>query len=376
MARNWSAERTRRDVIRLSHAGLAGRTLLTEALTRLRQVLPVEAYFAATTDPATVLFTDAVGEGIPQAAAALFLTNELLGDDVNKFTELARGPESVRGLYAATGGVPTASPRYRDIMAPVGLGDELRAALRVGGACWGVLCLHRERSPSGFSDEEAAFLRSLAPHLAEGLRAAVLLEATEATPAADGPGLLLLADDLSLLAVTAAAERMMDELADRPHRGELPQVVTAVAARLKRLERDAEAADLMPRVRVRTRAGRWLVAHASRLAGANTESQGQIAVILEAAQPAEVAPLLLAAYALTPRETEIAALVLAGRSTEAIAAALVISPFTVQQHLRAMFEKVGVRSRRELVARVFAEQYAPRMRHETLMGVEAEGIPR
>jgi DNA-binding CsgD family transcriptional regulator len=369
-------ERTRREVIRLSHAGLAGRTLLTEALARLRQALPVEAYFAATTDPATVLFTDAVGDGIPQAAAPQFLTNELLDDDVNKFTELARGREVVRGVYAATAGVPTASPRYRDIMAPIGLGDELRAALRVGGACWGGLCLHRERSSSGFSDAEAAFLRSLAPHLAEGLRAAVLLETAEATPALDGPGLLLLADDLTPVALTAAAEHLLDELAERPYQGELPQVVTAVAARLQQLERDADVpADLMPRARVRSRAGRWLVAHASRLADSGAGARGRIAVILEAAQPAEVAPLLLAAYALTPRETELAALVLAGRSTDAIAAALVVSPFTVQQHLKAIFEKLGVRSRRELVARVFAEQYAPRLRQETPVGAEPQGVP-
>jgi len=118
----------------------------------------------------------------------------------------------------------------------------------------------------------------------------------------------------------------------------------------------------MPRVRLRTRGGRWLVAHASRLAGAGQD--GQIAVILKVAQPAEVAPLMLAAYALTPRETEVATLVLAGRPTDAIAAALFISPLTVQQHLKSMFEKVGVRSRRELVARVFTEHYAPRMMGE------------
>ncbi|MGH2584632.1 MAG: helix-turn-helix transcriptional regulator [Dehalococcoidia bacterium] len=226
-----------------------------------------------------------------------------------------------------------------------------------------MLCLHREQSPSGFAEDETAFLRSVTPHLAEGLRSAVLLDATGATEAADGPGLVLLADDLSVVAMTAAAQALLTEVAAWPPY-EVPGAILAVAARLKQLERDAEAPhDLMPRVRLRTRSGRWLVAHRSRLAGA--EPGGQIAVIVEVAQPLEVAPLLLAAYALTARETEVATLVLAGRSTEAIAAALVVSPLTVQQHLKAIFEKMGVRSRREIMARVFADHYAPRMLKNT-----------
>ncbi|MFJ9368711.1 helix-turn-helix transcriptional regulator [Nocardia sp. NPDC101769] len=57
------------------------------------------------------------------------------------------------------------------------------------------------------------------------------------------------------------------------------------------------------------------------------------------------------------REHEIAALVLAGNSTPQIAATLVVSPFTVQQHLKSIFEKSGVRSRRELVANLLAVHY-------------------
>lgn len=70
MAPDQSKERARRDIIRLSHAGLEGQALLRETLARLRRVVPLEAFWAATTDPATVLFTGSVGEGIPRELVA------------------------------------------------------------------------------------------------------------------------------------------------------------------------------------------------------------------------------------------------------------------------------------------------------------------
>jgi len=74
-----------------------------------------------------------------------------------------------------------------------------------------------------------------------------------------------------------------------------------------------------------------------------------------------VAPLVLQAYGLTDREAQVAQLVLRGLSTGEISAALSIAALTVQQHLKAVFDKTGVRSRRELVAQIFAQQYLPRM---------------
>ncbi len=353
-----TAERSRRDIIRFSHAGLDSRALRLAVLGRLRKVIPIDAFWCATVDPATLLFTGSLIEGIPESVTPAFLANEFLHDDANKFAHLAGGVPAVRSLHDATGGDLAASARYREILAPLGWGDELRAALLTGGACWGVMCLHRERGTPAFSAAEAAFLAHLTPHIAEGLRAALLLDNADTVRETDGPGLLVLADDFSIVATTPTAERWLAELGDWPRRAEAPQAVRAVAARLWALERGENTpAALMPRVRIRTRAGDWVVLHAARMSGAD----GGTAVILERAQPLEVAPLILQAYDLTEREARVAELVLRGMATGEIAAALAISALTVQQHLKAVFDKTGVNSRRALVARVFAEQYKPRM---------------
>src|SRR5215210_6694141 len=208
-----SAERVRQEIIRLSHAGLDSRTFRVEAVRRLQRAIPIDASFFATADPATLLFTSAVVDDVLARATGEFLENEFLRDDSVKFASLARSPLPVGGLGVATKGELVRSARYQEILAPLDLGDELRAALMVGSKCWGFMCLHRERSSPNFTPAEATLLARLAPHLAEGLRAALLLGDPRATtPQPDGPGLVLLADDLSLVAITPAAEGWLAEV--------------------------------------------------------------------------------------------------------------------------------------------------------------------
>ncbi|TME12538.1 MAG: helix-turn-helix transcriptional regulator [Chloroflexi bacterium] len=356
------AEQTRREIIRLCHAGLDSRTLRIEIVKRLRTVIPIDVSAFGTADPATLLPTGLVVDDILMRATPQFLENEFLQNDVNNFAQMAKSNTSVMNLVQATQGELERSPRYREILAPLTLGDELRAVLIIGGACWGFMCLHRDQSSPHFTLAEAAYLARLTPHFAEGLRKALLLGSTTGLTVLDEPGLLLLAEDLSVVAITPAAERWLAEVgeADWSHKWALPNAVYAVAGRLQALERGYDMQpDLVPRTRLRTASGHWLVLHASRLSGPG--AQGQIAVIFEMARPAEVAPLIVQAYDLSKRESEIMQLVTRGLSTTEMSAEFHISSNTVQDHLKAIFEKVGVRSRRELVGLLFAQQYQPRI---------------
>ncbi len=178
--------------------------------------------------------------------------------------------------------------------------------------------------------------------------------------AADGPGLVVFDDRQHLEAITPAAERLLDGLIDQAPPGArptpLPYVVHAVASRAVLAGRSGDAEHLA-RARVQSRTGRWLALHGAVLEG--TPSR-RIAVIVEAPQPPTLAPLMVQAYGLTDRERDVTQRMLQGWSTKEIAAGLGISPYTVQEHFTAIFDKVGVRSRRELVGHVFFGPYHPK----------------
>jgi DNA-binding CsgD family transcriptional regulator len=343
MGTTGAAARREADLVRLCYAGLTGPALAAEVLRSLHGLLTVDAAFFATADPATLLFTSAVAEDPLGAATPQFLDNEYGQDDVNKFGSLAAGRGRVATLDAATRGDRTGSLRYRDVMAPLGLGDELRAALVTPAGCWGYLCLHRADSPHGFTAAEARLIGRLAPHLGHGVRHGLTAQPPSGFTTA--PGVLVLHPDLTVAAMTGEAEQWLARIAGPRGSGPLPMAVYAVAARLRHI--DDGRTGPAPAVRVPSTAGGWLNVHASHLGG-------DIAVVLEAARPHDIAPLLLRSHGLSPREQQVALLILRGVSTRAIGDELHLSAYTVKDHVKSILDKTGVRSRRELVARVLA----------------------
>jgi DNA-binding CsgD family transcriptional regulator len=315
-----------------------------------------------TLDPASLLATSHFHDGLPEIPHEWLALEYYDDDDYNKMADVARSPEGVATLHEATGGELTKSAKYRLSINPLGGEQEAIAGLRTrSGEIWGALAVYREPGRQLFDADELSFMRAVSTYLAEGARRALLIGEANDPDAPDSPGLVVLDESWEVESLTPGVERWLEELPDGDWEslGKLPPAVLAVAGRALRTAEHADAPGEIAFARVLTRSGRWIVLHGASLVSDGTR---RVAVIVEPAHPARIAPLLMAAFGLTEREQEITRLVLQGDSTAQIAQSLVVSPHTVQEHLKSVFEKTGVRSRRDLVGKVFFAHYEPRLR--------------
>jgi DNA-binding CsgD family transcriptional regulator len=340
----------RHELVALSHSGLDWAALSLRAGALLRSVVPFEHACWHSVDPMTHLLTGAVKQNL--ADDPRNIRYEFSVEDVNKFSFLARSASPVGVLSEATRGRLSQSPRYRDLLQPAGIAWELRAAFVAGSVPWGACGIYRSPDQPDFEPREAAFVAEISRILAEGFRRSVLLGGGPIDETPDGPGLVILDDRDRTISITPMASRWLDDVVEvgDPLHKRLPAPVYAVAARARGESPEAGTGVLQARARAFTQTGRWLLLYGARLDGA---ADGLTAIIVEPARPTELEPLVMHAYRLSEREREITHLVLRGLSTKEIARHLSLSPLTVQHYLKAVFEKCGVRSRRELVATIF-----------------------
>lgn len=342
-------------------------TLFADTSTRLRRIVPFDAAVWVATDPINGLTTAPVRvENLHEGGCGTYWESELFAEHVNRFRDLVHAPVPVVGLQAATGRNPARSPLYRNFMRPRGLEDELRAVFRVDGQPWGQLSLFRERGRAEFDATDIAFIQSLSAPLAQRLRS-YLQPSTAATPedTARAPGMLLFDADGNLVSLNDEARELMDRMPPGPSTTTplgieipLPVWILSTAGRARLTGGSA-------RIRIRAGTGHWLVCHASCLRAADG-SGSSTALVIEPAKPSEIAALVTAAFELTRRELDVIELVARGLSTRGIAAQLHLSPHTVRDHLKAIFDKVDVSSRGELVARLFTEFQQPLNARDTL----------
>jgi DNA-binding CsgD family transcriptional regulator len=338
----------------IEHLGtreLATQQVVEELVHRIVQVVEVDGFFAGATDPDTGLCLGAgMVYNLDHDVCHPFWEHEFLIPDYNKFADFT--PADPAGdLRQATGGKLARSARYRTLNAVSDLEEELRAVFYAGSRPWGNLQLNRHTGGAPFTEADLAFLRAVSPLAGVALRRALLEEPAHTDPSR-GPGVVLLDADGTVLSVTGEADAWLQELASSWRRGGSDIVIHPELLMLS-LSTLAEDGDSR-RVRLRTCNGTWVIAHASALRGS-----GQVALVIEPAKASEIAPVVIEAYALTAREVEVTRLVARGLSTDEIAARLFLSRHTIRDHLKAIFEKVGVSSRGELTSRLFAEHYRP-----------------
>lgn len=326
-----------------------------------------------TLDPASLLITSHYDHGEIPELPPEWLANEYYQDDVHDITSVARSERGISTLHEASGGDPTRSPRWHLNMA-MGGDQELLVALRTrAGEAWGMLGLYRAPGERQFDRDELELLRALSPYLAEGARRALLVGEASDPEGPDAPGLVVLDDHWRVESLTPGVERWLAELPEGVWKegGKLPPSILAVAGRALRTVDRHDAPGEVAVARVLSREGRWIVLHGAALVAGGAR---RVAVIVEPAHPARITPLLMTAYGLTHREQEITRRVLCGDSTGEIADRLFVSPHTVQQHLKSIFEKTGVRSRREVVGKVFFGHYEPRLRDNERRVTEGEPV--
>jgi DNA-binding CsgD family transcriptional regulator len=363
-SRAWSADRLADELTRLGTRGLRPDAYFADVSARLQRAVPSQANCWHTLDPETGLLTseapeELIASGVysPQTAPAagqVIVNSEYIVDDVNTFAALARRRTTVGILSEATRGRPERSARYRDLLAPSGIPNEMRAAFVARGRAWGAVHMARTGDQPDFTARDAVVLARVTTIIADGIRASLRHDAGRRA-AGDGPGLVLLGPADEVEFITPPARPLLAALRS-PTLRESDDTPPASLLALAAFARAVDRAPIQP-VAVPSPLG-WISLHASLPEGAK---QGRVAIVLDAAAGPRVASLRLETHGVTPREREIAALLAHGRSNGEIAAALALSPYTVQDHIKSLFEKTGVSSRRELVARIFLEDYLPQI---------------
>jgi DNA-binding CsgD family transcriptional regulator len=337
--------RCRARLEQLSESSLDCDSLRREALRELQRVIGFDRWCWALADPDTLIPLGGIAEHDYGPAVPRGLELEYSGNDFATMDALARRAKPAASLSTETGGDLARSPRWDQVLRPVGIGDEVVVACRDAFGCWGWLKAYRDSADARFAEHDLDLLAQLGPALGSALRHN--LPANNGGAAAPtAPGVIVLGGDLSIVTWTASARAWLDALPSAgvyAAFGILPAMVYP-AATLSRSPDTANRAHALERCID----GRWVMIEAAALEG---RADGQVVVTLRAATTSDTFDRLCRIHGISQRERHVVAGILDGLDTRALSERLFISRHTVQDHLKSVFEKIRVHSRRELLAK-------------------------
>ncbi|MEP6893415.1 MAG: hypothetical protein ABI927_06500, partial [Gaiellaceae bacterium] len=265
MASERERSRCRERLGRLSESTLDCESIQREAIADLQRVIGFDRWCWPLADPETLVPLSGVAEHDygPRLPRALEL--EYSGDDFAAKHVLARRANSAGSLSAETGGDLARSPRWDEVMRPVGIGDMAAVACRDALGCWGWIEAYRDGGDRRFEGGDLELLANVGPSLGSALRRGFMAASENDVLEPSPPGVIVLNADLSLVSWTAGARAWIDALpAARLFAawGMLPAVVYPVGT----LSRSQDAV-MGAHALERTVDGRWVMIEAAPLEG-------------------------------------------------------------------------------------------------------------
>ncbi len=324
-------------------------TAQQQALGLVSSAIPFDVGTLATIDPATLLWTSCVIDGIaldPEREAYMF-DNEYRQNDLLKIADLAVSAEPAAALSQLSQSVLEQSPRFQ-LLRRMGAVDELRCALVHAGSCWGSFEIYRSDARGPFTERDVDRAISLSDPLARLLRLALLRQSGNlAERLEDAPGVLIVDRNGQIVSRSVTADHWLAEIGGESSE---PAVIRSLVMKL------TGGTDFTLSTVVPGTTGGWLRFHATRM---GCDDDAQVSVVIEPVKPTSLPDTIGRAYGLTPREGEVITWMTRGLSSKEIAVRMGISPHTVNDHIKSVFQKTGAQSRQQLIAALFFDHCLP-----------------
>ncbi|MEO8265384.1 MAG: helix-turn-helix transcriptional regulator [Ilumatobacteraceae bacterium] len=331
----------------LARQSTGERALRVAILDEIRRHVPFESFVWLTTDPDSSVGSLPLA-GVPdlREVPTLIRLRYVTAD----FRWTGIGTPVVSTLVEATDGDLSQSRLWVEGLARHAISDVVTTVLRDQYGCWGFIDLWRVGGV--FTRAECALLEDMAPILTNAVRRSLMstFEGTSSpSPRLDGPAIVMLDDDLSLHTQTLQADAYLRALLpSEGHRAPVPAAVYNVAAQVLAREAGIDHNPAEARLPLNDR---WLTVRAARTEPWMGAADTFIAVSIEIAAPGERTSIYTRVAGLSEREGEVLRHLVTGRDTRGAAAQMFVSEHTVQDHLKSIFAKTGVNSRKMLIAR-------------------------
>ena len=336
-------------VERLLGKDLTAKALREQVLAEIRREIPFDAHVWLLTDPVTRVGTSPLADVPGMAWDELPLLGRLrYTSRTSRWSDLMDDGRHLSTLVGETEGDLSRSVLWDQWMRAYGVADVASLALWDRYGCWAWLDLWRKDGE--FTRAETAALHEMATTVARGLREAQARTfLTSAEPVEiGGPAVVVLDARLRVTSTTTWAKDALHRLnpPDEPMPA-IPAAVYNVAAALLAHEDGVPVGP--PWSRVHLGSGRWITLRAARMEGPDDEAG--VVVTLEPTTVDERREVFALAHGLSPREREVLDALARGADTAAVAASLLLSEHTVQDHVKAVLAKTGTTSRQSLLAK-------------------------